>query len=50
MSVRPATGNWIFWVLHIAALLGGGVWLLLTVPLHLIYGALPSVRDPSDRH
>jgi hypothetical protein len=32
-------GNFIFCILHLAAILFGFVWLIVTVPLHLIYNA-----------
>lgn len=38
-------GHFIFFVFHIIAILFGAVWLIITIPLHLIYGALKSGQN-----
>jgi len=46
-------GHFLFVVLHIVAILFGAMWLIITIPLHLIYGAvagrtaLADVVDPN---
>ena len=40
-------GHVLFVVLHIVAVLFGFWALLITVPLHLIYGAVTARRDPA---
>ena len=43
--VAPASGGFghaIFWLLHIVAVLFGVVWLVITIPAHLIYCAVVS--------
>ena len=39
-------GHLLFIILHIVAILFGVVWLIVTIPLHLIYGAV-SGRKPA---
>jgi hypothetical protein len=33
-------GHFIFMLLHLAAILFGFIWLVITIPLHLIYGSM----------
>jgi hypothetical protein len=37
-------GHLLFWILHIAAILFGFVWLVFTIPMHLIYSAIRSKK------
>lgn len=41
-------GHLLFIILHVIALLFGMVWLIVTIPLHLIYGAVHHRHTPSD--
>ena len=45
-------GHFLFWILHIAALLFGIVGLIVTIPLHLIYsksGTVQVVEKPVEK-
>jgi len=37
-------GHLMFWILHLCAILFGVVWLIITIPLHLIYSAVNKRR------
>lgn len=41
-------GHFLFLILHLAALLFGAIGLIITIPLHLIYGAVSSSRRSGD--
>jgi hypothetical protein len=41
-------GHLVFLVLHFVAILFGFVFLMLTIPAHLIYGAVKSRNAPAD--
>lgn len=43
-------GQLIFLVLHLAALMFGAVWLVVTIPLHLIYNAVRGNRPEEADH
>ena len=37
MEEKEKPKNWIFMLLHITAIFSGGIFLLVTIPLHLMY-------------